>query len=275
MNMGNVIKLNESTLMSIIRNSVKRILSEGREDVCNKLIALQDRFGDITQINLPDGVNLKDIASEDIKKVTTNPKENQYTIKMGTNYPYYAIISPEAPAIVKALQDQQEREILRQKRAKDIEAGGARVVPSLSPEEHKEAQKLLRQRDRIERGDPTAFKSMRQVQAYIEQKYGRYLELLSKRTRRGREWVYEARITYTASSYADGPDYVPDECIKKVTEFLRPFGFYYGGCKEDHDERKWSTNGWHSWYREGYNPDSYLRRSMYDDFPEWMEADGY
>ena len=274
--MAKVVKLNNQMLGRLIRECVSRVLNEAHEDVCTKLQALQGRFGDIKQINLPDSVALRDIQNDDIKKVTSNPN-GEYSVKFSGGM--YAMISPEAPAIMKALKDQEEREILRQKRGKenddDVKAGKFQRVGELSPEEHKEAQKALRQRDKIERGDPTAFKSMRQVQDYIEKKYGEYLEFFTKRTRRGREWVYEARITYVASSYADGPSYVSDECVKKVTEFLRPFGFYYAGCKEDHDERKWSTNGWHTWYREGYNPDSYLRRSMYDDYPEWMEADGY
>ena len=62
-----IIRLDESKLKAIIMESVKRVLRETREDVCNKLIALQNRFGDIQQINLPDGVNLSSIESEDIK----------------------------------------------------------------------------------------------------------------------------------------------------------------------------------------------------------------
>ena len=274
--MGKVIRLNEQALYKMIKESVMRVLNEGY-DVCNKLAALQSRFGDISQTNLPQGVSISEISNEDIKKVTSNPGDNPYSVKLGGNY--YVIISPEAPAITAALQKEKEWNILKQNRRNDIEAdskaGNFQRIGELSPEEHKEAQKMLKQRDKIERGDPTAFRSMRQVQDYIEQKYGERLEFFSKRTRRGREWVYEARITYVASSYADGPSFVSDECVKAVTNFLRPFGFYYAGNKEDHDERKWSTNGWHTWYREGYNPDAYLRRSMYDDFPEWMEADGY
>lgn len=275
-----IIKLDESKLISLIKETVKRVLKEGREDVCNKLIALQNRFGDIQQINLPDGVKLSDIASEDVKKVTTNPgPDAKYNVKLAGGY--FAIISPDAPAIVNALQAQKERDILMQKHAAkldaDNKAGNFRRLDALSPEEHKEAQKLLRQKDKIERGDPTAFKSMSQVQRYIEEKYGEHLELLTTRTRRGRDFVYQARITYVASSYADGPSYVPQKCVEDVTRFLEPFGFYYAGNKEDHDERQWSTNGWHIWKRQGaVDPyERYLRRSMYNDFPEWMEADGY
>jgi hypothetical protein len=247
---------------------------EGREDVCNKLIALQNRFGDIHQVNLPDGVNISDIASEDIKKVTANPgPDAKYNVKLANGY--YAVISPDAPAIVKGLELQREREILAQKHAKefddDMKAGKFRKIDTLSPEEHKEAQKLLRQRDKIERGDPTAFKSMSQVQRYIEEKYGEHLELLTTRTRRGRDFVYQARITFVASSYADGPSYVPEACVEDVTRFLEPFGFYYAGCREDHDERQWSTNGWHVWKRQGaVDPyERYLMRSMSDDYPDW------
>lgn len=274
--MSKVVKIGHKQLSRMINEAVRRVIAEAYDDVCTKLQALQNRFGDIKQINLPDSVALKDIQNDDIKKVTSNPN-GEYSVKFSSGM--YAMISPEAPAIVMALQNQQERDILKQKHMDRLDAemaaGNVTRVAELSPEEHKEAQKALRQRDKIERGEPGAFKSMKQVQEYIEKKYGEYLEFFTKRTRRGREWVYEARITYVASSYADGPSYVSDECVKKVTEFLRPFGFYYAGCKEDHDERQWSTNGWHTWYREGYNPDSYLRRSMYDDYPEWMEADGY
>ena len=273
-----IIRLDESRLKAIIMESVKRVLRETREDVCNKLIALQNRFGDIQQINLPDGVNLSSIESEDIKKVTSNPSPDaKYSVKLSSGM--YVIINPEAPAIVRALQNQQERDILKQKHMDRLDAemaaGNVTRVGELSPEEHREAQKLLRQRDRIERGDPRAFKSMKQVQDYIMQKYDQDLEFYSKRTRRGREWVYEARITYVSSSYADGPSYVPEKCVEDVTRFLAPFGFHYAGSRQGHDERQWSTNGWYSWYRDGYDPDRALRRSMYDDFPEWMEADGY
>ena len=273
-----IIRLDENRLKAIIMESVKRVLRETREDVCNKLIALQNRFGDIQQINLPDGVNLSSIESGDIKKVTSNPSPDaKYSVKLSSGM--YVIINPEAPAIVRALQNQQERDILKQKHMDRLDAemaaGNVRRVAELSPEEHKEAQKLLRQRDRIERGDPRAFKSMKQVQDYIMQKYDQDLEFYSKRTRRGREWVYEARITYVSASYADGPSYVPQKCVEDVTRFLEPFGFYYAGNREDNDERQWTSHGWHSWYRQGYDPDRALRRSMYDDFPEWMEADGY
>lgn len=260
-----IVRLDENKVISIIKETVKRILNERYEDVCGKLMAFQNRFGDIQQINLPDGVKLSDLENEDIKKATMSPKpDDKYNLKLAGGY--YVIISPEAPAIVKALQGQKERDILRQRRAEkldaDNKAGNFKRVAELSPEEHKEAQRLLRQRDKIERGDPTAFKSMRQVQDYIEQKYGEQLEFFTKRTRRGREWVYEARITYIASSYADGPSYVSRECVNDVTRFLAPFGFRYGGNREDHDERQWSTNGWHSWYREGYDPDREMMRAM-------------
>ena len=267
-----IVKLNESQLMTLVKEAVKRVIKESREDVCNKLIALQSRFGDIQQINLPDGVDIRNIGNEDIKKVTSNPspETGKYSVKLSSGM--YVIISPDAPAILRAEQNRKERDILRQKHMDKIDtdttAGNVTRVAELSPEEHREAQKLLRQRDRIERGDPTAFKSMKQVQDYIEQKYGEHLEFFSKRTRRGREWVYEARITYVASSYADGPMPASEECVNAVTNFLRPFGFHYAGCRENHDERQWSNNGWHMWYRDGYDPDAYLRRSMYDDFPE-------
>ena len=272
------IRLDENRLKAIIMESVNRVLRETREDVCNKLIALQNRFGDIRQINLPDGVNISSIESEDIKKVTSNPgPDAKYSVKLSSGT--YVIINPEAPAIVMALQNQQERDILKQRHMDkidaDMAAGNVTRVAELSPEEHREAQRLLRQRDRIESGDPRAFKSMKQVQDYLRQKYGEYLELLSRKTRRGREWVYEARITYVSSSYADGPSYVPEKCVEDVTRFLAPFGFYYAGNREDNDERQWTSHGWHSWYREGYDSDRALRRSMYNDFPEWMEADGY
>lgn len=265
-----ILKLNESNLVAIIKEAVKRVLNEGREDVCNKLIALQNRFGNIQQINLPDGVKLSDITNEDVRKVTTNPgPDAKYNVKLAGGY--FAIISPDAPAIVNALQAQKERDILMQKHAAkldaDNKAGNFRRLGTLSPEEHKEAQKLIKQKEKIERGDPTAFKSMAQVKRYIEEKYGEELEFLTTRTRRGRDFVYQARITYVASSYADGPSYVSRKCVEDVTRFLEPFGFYYAGNKEDHDERQWSTNGWHVWKRQGaVDPyERYLMRNMYND----------
>lgn len=253
-----IIRLDEGRLRAIIMESVKRVLRETREDVCNKLIALQNRFGDIQQINLPDGVNIRSIESEDIKKVTSNPSPDaKYSVKLSSGM--YVIINPEAPAIVRALQNRQERDILKQKHMDkidaDMAAGNITRAPELSPEEHREAQKLLRQRDRIEKGDPRAFKSMKQVQDYIMQKYDQNLEFYTKRTRRGREWVYEARITYISASYADGPSYVPEKCVEDVTKFLAPFGFHYAGNWENNDERQWTSHGWHTWHRDGYNPD--------------------
>ena len=253
-----IIRLNEMNLRDIIMESVKRVLRESRQDVCNKLIALQNRFGDIQQINLPDNVDIRNIESEDIKKVTSNPgPDAKYSVKLSNGM--YVIINPEAPAIVRALQNQQERDILKQKHMDridaDMAAGNVTRVAELSPEEHKEAQKLLRQRDRIERGDPRAFKSMKQVQDYIMQKYDQNLKFYTRRTRRGREWVYEARITYISASYADGPSYVPEKCVEDVTKFLAPFGFHYAGNWENNDERQRSSHGWHSWHRDGYNPD--------------------
>ena len=112
---------------------------------------------------------------------------------------------------------------------------------------------------------------MKAVQELIEKKYGEYLEYLSTRTRRGRDYVYQARITYTASSYADGPSYVDDEVIEAVSRYLEPFGFYYAGNREDHDERQWSTNGWHVWKRYGARDpyEAYLMRHGDDDDYGW------
>jgi hypothetical protein len=252
---------------------------EGREDVCNKLIALQNRFGDIWQVNLPDEVNISDIASEDIKKVTANPSPGDYTIKFSKGY--YAVVSPDAPAIVKGLETKKIKELLAQKHAAkldaDNKAGNFRRLDTPSPEEYKEAQKILRQREKIERGDPTAFKSMRAVKEHIEEMYGQNLHLCTTKTSRGYDFVFEAEITFTASSYADGPDDVPKECVDEVTRLLEQFGFYYAGCYEDHDERKSSTIGRYVWKRQGAR-DPYerrLRRSMYNDFPEWMQDDRY
>ena len=268
-----IIKLNESELKSIIMESVKKVLMEAREDVCGKLIALQKRFGDIRQINLPDNVLLSSIESDDVKRVTSNPgPDDKYNVKLSSGM--YAIISPESPAIVDALQRQKEADILRWKNKEkidsDMASGRFSKIPELSPEEHKEAQKLLRQRDRIERGDANVFRSMAQVQRYIEEKYGQYLEFLTTRTRRGRDFVYQARITYVASSYADGPSYVPQKCIEDVTRFLEPFDFYYAGNSEEHDERQYSSNGWHVWKRRGATDpyERYLMRSIYDEYYE-------
>lgn len=107
---------------------------------------------------------------------------------------------------------------------------------------------------------PSRQNSMVSIQRYIEQKYGEHLQFHSKRTRRGREWVYEAQLTYISASYADGPQHVSKDAIEEITNLLYPLGFYYAGATEDNDERQWTNYGRHKWYREGYNP----YRSSYD-----------
>ena len=262
--MAQVIKLNNQDLNRLIRECVERVLNEGYEGLCSKLTAIQKKLGDINQINLPAKASLRDIKNEDIIKITKAPApEDKYTIRLSNGF--YVVISPEAESIVKANRANDEFAAAKEKRKAEVDAmpiTPEKIVPMEDPEVTKEKRK--KERD-AERG----FRSMRQVQDYIEEKYGEHLELLTTRTRRGREFVYQARLTYIASSYADGPSHVPEEVIEKVTELLRPFGFYYAGNREEHDERQWSTNGWHVWKREGAT-DPYerwlMRQAMEEDW---------
>ena len=262
--MANVIKLNNRDLGRLIKECVARVLNEGYEGLCSKLTAYQKKFGDIRQRNLPDGVAVTDISNEDIVRLTTDPKrEDKYTIKFANGY--YAVISPDSETIVNAEKRKADFEDMKARREAEIAAmpvSQLKQIPYETPEETKEKRKKERERER-------GFSSMKKVQEYIEEKYGEHLELLTVRTRRGREFVYQARITFVASSYADGPSYVEDECIEDVTKYLEPFGFYYAGSREDHDERQWSTNGWHVWKRRGaIDPyERYLMRQ--DDEDEW------
>ena len=105
------------------------------------------------------------------------------------------------------------------------------------------------------------------ISKYIEDKYGEHLEFLTTRTRRGREFVYQARMYYTAASYADGPIYADEKAVDDVTKYLEPFGFYYAGNREEHDERQYSSPGWHVWKRQGaVDPyERYLMRQARDE----------
>ena len=264
--MSQVVKLNSQDLGKIIRECVERVLNEGFDNVCSKLVAIQKKLGDIRQINLPNAVSVKDIKNEDIVRITKTPNpDEKYSVKLSSGF--YVIISPESEAVSMAQKAEDDFAAAKAKREAEIEATPitkAQEVPYQSPEDHKEE---LRAKRAAERGP--VFRSMKQVQDYIEEKYGEHLEFLTTRTRRGRDFVYQARITYVASSYADGPSYVPDEVVKKVTELLEPFGFYYAGNVEDHDERQYSTNGWHKWMRRGARDpyETYLMRHADDE--EW------
>ena len=256
--MPQIVKLNSSDLNNLIRECVERVLNEGYNGLCSKLTAIQNKLGDIAQINLPERASIKDIKNEDIVRITKNPNpDEKYTIKLSNGY--YVIVSPESEAIVNANKEENEWAELKRQREAEIDAepvSQAKQIPYQTPEEHKEE---LRAKREAERGP--VFRSMKQVQDYIEEKYGEHLEFLTTRTRRGRDYVYQARITYLASSYADGPSHVDDEVVKDVTKYLEPFGFYYAGNREDHDERQWSTNGWHVWKRHGAS-DPYERHMM-------------
>ena len=261
--MRNTVRLNFNDIRHMINEAVRRVLKEGREDVCNKLKALENRFGDIKQINLPDGVNLSDIQSEDIKRVTSNPgPDNKYSVMLGNGM--YAIISPEAPAIVKGLKNQEiinfRRKEQKDKIDADQKAGKLTSVPEISPEEYKENERMIRAAEK-------GFKSMKQVQDYIEKKYGEHLEFLTTRTRRGHDFVYQARMYYIAASYADGPVHADEKAVEDVTKYLEPFGFYYAGSNEEHDERQYSSPGWHVWKRQGAREpyESYMMRQAQDE----------
>jgi hypothetical protein len=262
MTMGKTIKLESKDLRRMINEAIKRVLREGIIDTLQprlqRIVKSGKLGGEIMQSNLPDGVRPGDIADEDIQKITTNPsRDDKYNIKLSSGY--YVVISPEAECIKRANDNAARKEELRNQRQAEIDAtpiSKTKEIPFQTPEEHKEQEKMKRA---AERGP--VFRSMKQVQEYIEDKYGEYLEFLTTRTRRGREYVYQARITYVASSYADGPSHVDDEVVEAVTKYLEPFGFYYAGNREDHDERQWSTNGWHVWKRKGAT-DPYERYLM-------------
>ncbi len=268
--MTQVIKLNNKDLTRLIRECVQRTLNEEfsltLQPRLQKIVNSTKLGGDMIQITLPKGVRPEDIADEDIQRITPTPsKDDKYTIKLSSGY--YVVISPEAECIKRSQDSAAERDERKRRRQAEIDAqpiSQIKQIPYKSPEEHKEELKVKRNAEK-----KPVFKSMKQVQNYIEEEYGEHLELLSKRTRRGRDYVYQARITYVASSYADGPSHVSDDVIEKVTELLEPFGFYYAGNREDHDERQYSTNGWHVWKRQDASDpyERYLMRQAREE--EW------
>lgn len=246
----NIIKLDESRIKNIIKMSLMEMLGEKKapeKHLCGYLQMAQQRYGEFSDINLPEGVTPEDLENSDIKKMSNSLKPvDKWYIKAG---PAYVIIRPDSKVILNAV-------IAAQK------ANPEKKVKVLGD---KDSEKTM--------AEPEVFKSMRQVQDYVEKKYHRDLEFLTKTTKRGREWAYEARMTFVSASYADGPDEVPRELIDKISKWLAPFGFYYEGCKADHDERQWTNYGWHTWRRQGkygtYDPyQKYLARHMYDD-EEW------
>ena len=262
--MPQIVKLDNRDLTNLIRECVERVLNESLVDaVCPRLASRIKKFGDVKQVNLPDGINITTLKDEDIDSKLTKTPTTEFSIKLASGY--YVGIVPSSEGLLNALDSISKRADAIEKRKAEIEAepiSQAKQVPFQTPEEHKEQEKANRA---AERGP--VFKSMKQVQNYIEEKYGEYLELLTTRTRRGREYVYQARITYVASSYADGPSYVDDEVVEAVTKYLEPFGFYYAGNREDHDERQYSTNGWHVWKRHGASDpyERYLMRHADDE----------
>jgi hypothetical protein len=262
--MPQVVKLNSRDLGKLIRECVERVLNEGFEnDVCPKLAARIKRFGDIRQINLPDRLNVRDLEDEDIDNRLSKEPKTEYSIKLASGY--YVGVVPTSEKAKNKLGLIKQDAAARERRKAEVDAeplSQAKRIPFQTPEEHAEEVKANGSPEK-----PLRFRSMKQVQNYIQEKYGQYLEFLTTRTRSGRDFVYQARITYIASSYADGPSYVGDDVVEKVTELLKPFGFYYAGNKEDHDERQWSTNGWHVWKREGaVDPyERWLMRQAYDE----------
>lgn len=261
-----IIKLNESQLMSLIKESVRRVLSEGYDNLCSRLAAIQDRFGGFKQINLPDGVKLSDIESEDVKKVTKMPKpEDKYKILLGSGD--YVIISPNSPAIMKAEKEIADRDALRARIAAKKAGETPREVPFEEPEAHKERVKA--EREVADRKNRTP-KSLSQAREWVEKEFGRLLEFDTKRTRRGRDWAYAAHVTFVSASYADGPDELSREEIQTITKWLQPLGFFYEGCVADHDERQWTCYGTHTWRRQGrygtFDPTRPRFRSWEDEY---------
>lgn len=246
--MPQVIKLDSQDLGKLIRECVEKVIKEGLEnDVCPKLAARIKKFGEIKQKNLPDGLNVRDLEDEDIDSKLTKAPTTQYSLKLASGY--YVGVVPSSERVKNILNSISSDAEAREKRKAEVDAeplSQAKKVPYQSPEDHAEEVKKNGSPER-----PLRFRTMKQVQEYIQEKYGEYLEFLTTRTRSGREFVYQARITYIAASYADGPSDVADGVVEKVTELLRPFGFYYAGNREDHDERQFSSNGWHVWKREG------------------------
>lgn len=262
----NIIRLNESQLRNLIKEAVVRVLNEGYDNICSMLMAIQNRFGEISQVNLPEGCKLSDIDSADVKKVTPNPKpEDKYTVRLQNGY--YAIISPDSPAIIKAEKAIADRDAMRAKIAAKRAGETPKQVPFESPEDHKVRAKAERE-DR-NRKDMVP-KSLSQAREWVEKEFGRYLEFDTKRTRRGRDWAYAAHITFVSASYADGPDELSKDCIQTISKWLAPFDFFYEGCVADHDERQWTNYGTHTWRRQGrfgtYDPTRRYMRSMYDDY---------
>ena len=260
--MGKTVKLEAKDLKRMINEAVKRLLKEGVIDTLQprlqRIVKSGKLGGDIMQVNLPDGVKPGDIADGDIQKITLDPsKDDKYNIKLSSGY--YIVVSPEAECVKRANDDASKREELRRQRQAEIDAtpiSKAEEIPFQTPEEYKEELKAKR---KAERGP--VFRSMKQVREYIELKYDEHLEFLTTRTRRGRDFVYQARMYYVAASYADGPSHVAKDCVDEVTELLKPFGFYYAGNRKEHDERQWSNPGWHVWKRQGAT-DPYEREMM-------------
>ena len=265
----NIIRLNESQLRNLIKEAVVRVLNEGYDNICSKLMAIQNRYGDFSQVNIPEGCKLSDIENDDVIKITPNPKDNKYTIRLSNGN--YVVLSPNSPAIVKAEKAIAERDAMRAKIAAKRAGETPKVLPYESPEDHKVRVKA--EREDANRKNMTP-KSLSQARDWVEKEFGRHLEFETKRTRRGRDWAYAAHITFVSASYADGPDELSRDTIQTITRWLEPLGFYYEGCVADHDERQWTSYGTHTWRRQGrygtYNPaERAMMRSMYDDFPEW------
>ena len=178
--MSKMIRLESADLKKIISEAVIRILKEGITDTLQprlqKIVKSSKIGGDIRQINLPNNVQLSSIADGDIERITTNPsKEDKYYIKLSSGY--YVVISPDAECIRRANDSAAKWEKLKKEREAEIDAtpiSQVKEVPFQTPEEHKEQEKMKRA---AERGP--VFKSMKQVQEYIEDKYGEHLELLS------------------------------------------------------------------------------------------------
>lgn len=241
----NIIKLNEDQLCGLIKESVRRMmLKEGREGLCSKLTAIENKLGEISTVTLP--VDLRDIKNEDIVKITKTPdaSEAKYSVKLKTGY--YVIISPEAGAI-KHAEDMAAADAERRKQRADDIANGRVNVEFLKEPTPEEIAKKKEER-RLKEVGP---KSVAQVQKYIEEKYGQDLEILTSKTRRGWDFIYQVRLTFIAASYAEGPSEVPEGVVEEVTRLLEPLGFHYAGVHGSTDEREWTSLGWYRWDRDG------------------------
>ena len=159
--MPQVVKLNSNDLGNIIRECVERVLNESLVDaVCPKLATRIKKFGDVKQVNLPDGINITLLKDEDIDSKLTKSPSTEFSIKLASGY--YVGVVPTSEGLLNALDSRKKDAEARERRRAEIEAepiSQAKEIPFQTPEEHKEQEKMRRA---AERGP--VFKSMKQVQ---------------------------------------------------------------------------------------------------------------